>query len=65
MDGHSHPTCADTVGRAILGKGMRSTSCATISDAKLVVIDDAHHSPQIEASGAWLETICAHLERAR
>jgi len=36
-----------------------------IPDAKLVVLADAHHSPQIEAREAWLETILAHLERAR
>ena len=36
-----------------------------IPDAKLVVIRDAHHSPQIEARQAWLDAICAHLERVR
>ena len=36
-----------------------------ISDAKLVVIKNAHHSPQIEARDEWLDAIRAHLERAR
>jgi pimeloyl-ACP methyl ester carboxylesterase len=36
-----------------------------IPDAKLVVIENAHHSPQIEAQEAWLEAISGHLERAR
>ncbi|MDG2303979.1 MAG: alpha/beta hydrolase [Candidatus Binatia bacterium] len=36
-----------------------------IPSARLVVIADAHHSPQIEARGAWLGAIGEHLERAR
>ncbi len=36
-----------------------------IPDSKFVVIEDAHHSPQIEAREAWLEAIHTHLERAR
>ena len=36
-----------------------------IPDAKLVVLEGAHHSPQIEAQEAWLEAVRAHLERAR
>jgi pimeloyl-ACP methyl ester carboxylesterase len=36
-----------------------------IPDAKLVVIDGAHHSPQIEATDAWLAAIGEHLARAR
>ncbi|HKJ24740.1 MAG TPA: alpha/beta hydrolase [Myxococcota bacterium] len=36
-----------------------------IPDAKLVVVPDSHHSPQIEATEAWLDAIRAHLERAR
>ena len=36
-----------------------------IPDAKLVVIEGSHHSPQIESPNAWLEAIRTHLERAR
>jgi pimeloyl-ACP methyl ester carboxylesterase len=36
-----------------------------IPDAKLVVVEDSHHSPQIEASDAWLSAIRTHLEGAR
>jgi pimeloyl-ACP methyl ester carboxylesterase len=36
-----------------------------IPDAKLVVVENSHHSPQIEAPEAWLEAIRAHLARAR
>ena len=36
-----------------------------ISGARLVVIDDAAHSPQLENPDAWLEAISAHLDRAR
>jgi pimeloyl-ACP methyl ester carboxylesterase len=36
-----------------------------ITAAEFVVVDDSHHSPQIEATKAWLEAIHAHLERAR
>lgn len=36
-----------------------------IPDAVLVVVEDSHHSPQIEAQQAWLEAIRTHLERAR
>jgi pimeloyl-ACP methyl ester carboxylesterase len=36
-----------------------------IPDAELVVLKDAHHSPQIEAPGQWLSTIAKHLKRAR
>ena len=36
-----------------------------IPDSKLVVIADAHHSPQIEATEAWFQAIRSHLERAR
>ena len=36
-----------------------------IPDAKLVIIKNAHHSPQIEACDAWFAAIRAHLERVR
>jgi len=36
-----------------------------IPDAKLVVVEGAHHSPQIEATEAWLDAVHAHLARAR
>lgn len=36
-----------------------------IPDARLIIIKDAHHSPQIEARDAWLDTIRAHLKRVR
>jgi len=36
-----------------------------IPGAKLVVIEDSHHSPQIEAREAWLDAIRMHLESAR
>lgn len=36
-----------------------------IPDAKLIVIDGAHHSPQIEARDHWVEAIRTHLEDAR
>lgn len=36
-----------------------------IPDAKLIIIKNAHHSPQIEARDAWLDTIRAHLKRVR
>jgi len=36
-----------------------------IPDAKLVVVEGAHHSPQIEATEAWLHAIGEHLARAR
>ena len=36
-----------------------------IRDAKLIVIKDSSHSPQIENRDAWLEAISEHLEGAR
>ncbi len=36
-----------------------------IPDAKLAIIKNAHHSPQIEACDAWFAAIRAHLERVR
>ncbi len=36
-----------------------------IPDAKLVVIEGSHHSPQIEATEAWLDAIRTHLQGAR
>lgn len=36
-----------------------------IPDAKLAVIEGAHHSPQIEARDAWLDAIRGHIQRAR
>lgn len=36
-----------------------------IADATLCVIPDAAHSPQVENPMAWLEAVCAHLDRAR
>ena len=49
-------------------EGLRAPSdelAAGIPDAKLVVVPDAHHSPQIEATEAWLEAIEGHLADAR
>ena len=36
-----------------------------IPDAKLVIIKDAHHSPQIEAEEIWLSAIQTHLSQVR
>jgi len=36
-----------------------------IPNAELVVLKDAHHSPQIETPAQWLSAIAKHLERAR
>jgi len=36
-----------------------------VSGSRLVVIEDAAHSPQLENPDAWLEAISAHLDRAR
>ena len=36
-----------------------------IPDAKLVLIKDGHHNPQIEAQEEWLEAIHAHLTHVR
>jgi proline iminopeptidase len=36
-----------------------------IPDSKLVIVEDSHHSPQIEAPELWLQEIRAHLERVR
>ena len=36
-----------------------------ITDAELVVIPDAAHSPQLENAAAWLDAVKAHVERAR
>jgi pimeloyl-ACP methyl ester carboxylesterase len=36
-----------------------------IPNAKLVVIEDAHHSPQIEARDSWLALVSNHIERVR
>jgi pimeloyl-ACP methyl ester carboxylesterase len=36
-----------------------------IPDAKLVVVPGAHHSPQVEATDAWLAAVREHLARAR
>jgi len=36
-----------------------------IADAKLVVVKDAAHSPQLESPDAWREAIIGHLGRAR
>jgi 3-oxoadipate enol-lactonase len=36
-----------------------------IADARLVVIPDAAHSPQLENPTAWLDAVTAHLDRAR
>jgi 2-succinyl-6-hydroxy-2,4-cyclohexadiene-1-carboxylate synthase len=38
---------------------------AGIPGARLVVIEDAHHSPQLENPEAWLDAVTAHLGRAR
>jgi len=38
---------------------------AGIPDARLVVVPGAHHSPQIEATDAWLAAVGGHLERVR
>jgi pimeloyl-ACP methyl ester carboxylesterase len=37
----------------------------TIPNADLIVIDDAHHSPQIEAPQAWHRAVQEHLNRVR
>jgi pimeloyl-ACP methyl ester carboxylesterase len=47
---------------------MRETSSElsdAIPDAKLVVVEGSHHSPQIEAQDEWLAAIREHLARAR
>jgi len=36
-----------------------------IANAELVILKDAHHSPQIETPAQWLSAIAKHLERAR
>lgn len=41
------------------------TMHARIPGARLAVIPDGGHSPQIEAREAWLEAVAEHLQRAR
>jgi len=41
------------------------TLARSIDGARLVVIDDAHHSPQLENPASWLDAIVAHLAWAR
>lgn len=36
-----------------------------IPEADLVLLDDAHHSPQIESPEAWLVAVRQHLNRVR
>ena len=38
---------------------------AAIPNAEIAILPDAMHSPQFENEAAWLETIEAHLDRAR
>lgn len=38
---------------------------ARIPGARLVVIPDVEHAPQLENPDAWLAAIAAHLARAR
>ncbi len=48
---------------AFLGPSRRMAE--TIPDAKLVIFEKAHHSPQIESPKEWLLAVQEHLERAR
>jgi len=47
-----------------LAEGARELA-AGIPDARLVVVPDAAHSPQLENPEAWLAAVCGHLDAAR